>query len=591
MLPWDASSPPTDGPSVARNEWCIEVAPARHLTRPMTGPAADRAGVRDTRGLSVYQGRVTSGLSDIDRRTPPRHGAPPVNAVAGIVAVGAALGVGELVAVFVSPDSSPYFAVGSTVVDHSPLWMREWAINTFGTSDKLALFVVMGVVIAVIAGLCGVLERRRPPIGAVIIVAFAIVGVVAALGRPGASASFVVPSLLAGAVGVVALRVLIGILDGDSTVHAAGADADSDDGNRPLRAPLSRRFVLSAAAIAAAAVAAGAIGRIKLASAARTVADRAALRLPIPANPAPPVPATADIGVDGATPFVTDNADFYRIDTALQVPQLTTENWQLRVHGMVEKEFTLSWDELLKMPMTERLVTLTCVSNEVGGDLIGNARWLGVRMKDLLDRAGVRPGANMLLSSSSDGWTCGTPVSAITDNRDALLAIGMNGEPLPIEHGYPVRQVIPGLYGYVSATKWVVDWELTTFSAAQAYWTTRGWSATGPIKISSRIDRPSSGSDVRAGPVVIAGTAWAQHAGIAQVEVRVDDGPWEQASLATDYSNDTWRPWKYVWQASSGNHTIACRAVSKDGLVQTSDNADPIPDGATGLDTRAYTIA
>ncbi|MGC5247103.1 molybdopterin-dependent oxidoreductase [Gordonia sp. DT219] len=541
---------------------------------------------------------VTSELDDTPRHAPARRVGAPVNAIAGIVAVGAALGIGELVAALISPESSPYFAVGSTVVDHSPLWMREWAISTFGTSDKLTLFVVMGVVIAVIAGVCGVVERRRPPIGSVVIVVFAIVGMITALGRPGATATFVLPSLLGGAAGVVALRILIGILTLDAGKDESGEDpvdtddpADAEDRRGGLGAPTSRRFVLAAAGIAAVAVAAGALGRTLLAGAAKTLADRNAVRLPAPADPAPPVPAAADIGVPGTSPFVTGNADFYRIDTALQVPQLTTGDWKLRVHGMVDNEFSLSWDELLRMPLTERLVTLTCVSNEVGGDLIGNARWLGVRMKDLLDRAGARPGANMLLSTSSDGWTCGTPVSAISDNRDALLAIGMNGQPLPIEHGYPVRQVIPGLYGYVSATKWVVDWELTTFSAAQAYWTTRGWSATGPIKIASRIDRPSSGSSLRAGQVIIAGTSWHQHTGIARVEVRVDNGPWAPATLAADYSDDTWRPWKYEWHATPGAHTVACRAIGKDGQVQTAALADPVPDGATGLDTRTYTVS
>ncbi|QUD82284.1 molybdopterin-dependent oxidoreductase [Gordonia polyisoprenivorans] len=538
---------------------------------------------------------VASGLDpdpDTVRHAPGRRVPVPVNALTGIIAVAAALGAGELVAAFISPESSPYFAVGSSVVDHSPLWMREWAISTFGTSDKLALFVVMGVVIAILAGVCGLAERRRPPIGSIVIVVFAIVGVVASLGRPGASATYMLPSLFAGAAGVIALRILVGILDADAeTARAQTAPSeDSDDSPGVLHAPASRRFVLTAAGIAAAAVAVGALGRTLLAGAAKTIADRNALRLPAPASPAPPVPASADIGVPGATPFVTGNADFYRIDTALQVPQLTTGDWQLRVHGMVDNEFTLSWDDLLAMPMTERLVTLTCVSNEVGGDLIGNARWLGVRMKDLLDRAGVRPGANMLYSTSSDGWTCGTPVSAITDNRDALLAIGMNGQPLPVEHGYPVRQVIPGLYGYVSATKWVVDWELTSFDKAQAYWTSRGWSQLGPIKISSRIDRPSS-SDLPAGQVVLAGTSWHQHTGIAGVEVRIDDGPWEQATLATDYSDDTWRPWKYVWQAGAGQHTVTCRAIGKDGQVQTSATADPVPDGATGLDSRTYSIS
>ncbi|MGW0035337.1 molybdopterin-dependent oxidoreductase [Gordonia sp. NPDC003376] len=503
---------------------------------------------------------------------------------AGLIAVGAALAAGELVAVMVSPDAAPFLAVGSTVVDHTPTAVREWAITTFGTSDKVALFTGMAVIIALIAAGCGLLERRWPPAGSVVIAAFGLLGVLAALGRPGSTASFAVPSIAAATVGVVVLRILVGLIG-----HRGGS-AGPDAAGEETGTGVTRRFVLTAAAIAAAAAAVGAIGRALLADAAATVADRARVLLPTPARPAPPVPADANLHVPGANRFVTANADFYRIDTALQVPRLTTEGWSLRVHGMVDEEFTLDWDELVAMPMTERLVTLTCVSNEVGGDLIGNARWLGVPMAALLDRAGVRPGATMLLSTSSDGWTCGTPVSAVTDNRDALLAIGMNGEPLPIEHGYPVRQVVPGLYGYVSATKWVVDWELTTFSKARAYWTDRGWSATGPIKIASRIDRPSSRGDLPAGDVVVAGTAWCQHVGIEAVQVRVDDGPWQEATLAADYSDDTWRLWRYDWAATPGVHRVECRAVGKDGRVQTSQIADPVPDGATGLHSRQFTV-
>ncbi|NDK88581.1 molybdopterin-dependent oxidoreductase [Gordonia desulfuricans] len=525
------------------------------------------------------------------RRSPTGIGASTVAAlVAGLIAVGAALAAGELVAVMVSPDATPFLAVGSTVVDHTPTAVREWAITTFGTSDKVALFTGMAVIIALIAAGCGLLERRWPPVGSVVIAVFGLLGVLAALGRPGSTASFAVPSIAAAIVGVVVLRVLIGLIGARGTTPATATATDGTDTTETADAGVSRRFVITAAAIAAGAAAVGAIGRALIADAAATVADRARVLLPTPAHPAPPVPADADLHVPGATRFVTPNADFYRIDTALQVPRLTTEGWSLRVHGMVDEEFTLDWDDLVAMPMTERLVTLTCVSNEVGGDLIGNARWLGVRMADLLERAGVRPGASMLLSTSSDGWTCGTPVSAITDNRDALLAIGMNGEPLPIEHGYPVRQVVPGLYGYVSATKWVVDWELTTFSKARAYWTDRGWSATGPIKIASRIDRPSSRGDLPAGNVVIAGTAWCQHVGIEAVQVRVDDGPWQPATLAADYSEDTWRLWRFDWAATPGVHRVACRAVGKDGRVQTSQIADPVPDGATGLHSRQFTV-
>ncbi|MFW0783016.1 molybdopterin-dependent oxidoreductase [Gordonia sp. CPCC 206044] len=512
--------------------------------------------------------------------TSREHGRLGAAAGAGVVAVGAAVATGELFAVMVDPGSSPYFAVGSSVVDHSPTGIREWAISTFGTGDKVALFVGLGIVIAVIAAGCGVAERLRPPTGTVVIGLFGVVGVLAALGRPTARWTYAVPSVAAGIVGIIVLRVLIGILRSDARLQP-GTDGS---------ARVDRRFVLTAGGVAVLAVAVGALGRRMLADTAHTLADRGRVLLPTPRSPAPPVPAAVGFDVAGATPFVTGNDDFYRIDTALQVPNLTTADWHLRIHGMVDEEIRIGWDELLALPMTERFVTLTCVSNEIGGDLIGNARWLGVPMKTLLDRAGARPGADMLLSRSADGWTSGTPISAITDGRDALLAIGMNGEPLPVEHGYPVRQVIPGLYGYVSATKWVVDWKITRFGDEQAYWTSRGWSALGPIKLCSRIDRPRSRSSHPQGEVVIAGTAWAQHTGIAAVEVRIDDGDWEPAELATEYSLDTWRPWLFRWTATPGEHRVRCRAIDKEGRRQIETYASPIPDGATGLDARSYTI-
>lgn len=501
-------------------------------------------------------------------------------AIAGVVAVGAGLAVGELAAVAIGPDASPYFAVGSMVVDHTPTGVREWVISTVGTSDKLVLFVVMGVIMAVIAAGCGVAERLRPPAGAVVAGLFGVVGVIAALTRPNADWTHAIPSVLAAVIAVVVLRILIGMLRPADAREATATDSSG----------VTRRFVLTAVGIGVVALAVGAVGRRMLADTARTIADRAGVKLPAPSSPAPPVPAGANLDVPGATPYVTDNADFYRIDTALQVPAMTTDQWSLRIHGMVDQEVHLSWHDLLAMPMTERVVTLTCVSNEIGGDLVGNARWLGVPMKTLLDRAGVRPGADMLLSTSVDGWTCGTPVSAATDGRDALLAVGMNGDALPVEHGYPVRQVIPGLYGYVSATKWVVDWELTKFSDAHAYWTTRGWSTLGPIKLASRIDRPASGSSQQRGEVVIAGTAWAQHTGVGAVEVQVDDSAWQPAQLATEYSIDTWRQWRFTWVASPGEHTVRCRATDKNGRQQVATIASPIPDGATGLDTRTYTV-
>jgi DMSO/TMAO reductase YedYZ molybdopterin-dependent catalytic subunit len=288
------------------------------------------------------------------------------------------------------------------------------------------------------------------------------------------------------------------------------------------------------------------------------------------------------VNVPGVTPFIMPNEQFYRIDTALVVPQLDTAGWKLKVHGMVEREVTIDWATLLSKPMQDCLVTLMCVSNEVGGNLTGNAVWTGWPVRELLKMAGPGPGADMVLSTSSDGWAAGTPLSALTDDRHALLAIAMNGQPLPFEHGFPVRMVVPGLYGYVSATKWVTDLKVTTFAADEGYWTPRGWSALGPVKTESRIDVPRSGDRVSAGKVAVAGIAWAQHRGITAVQVRVDDGPWQAARLAEEPSVDSWRQWVLPWQAVKGNHTITVRATDSEGVVQTPTQAPPEPDGATG---------
>jgi DMSO/TMAO reductase YedYZ molybdopterin-dependent catalytic subunit len=316
------------------------------------------------------------------------------------------------------------------------------------------------------------------------------------------------------------------------------------------------------------------------------VADaRRDLTLPAPAEPARPVPPGTDLDVGGLTPWRTDSAKFYQVDTAIFPPQVKPSDWSLRIHGRVGRELRLSFAELLDRPLIERDITLTCVSNEVGGNLAGNARWLGVRLADLLSEAGVRPDADQILSRSADGWTCSTPTAVVMDGRDAMLAVAMNGEPLPVRHGFPVRMVVPGLYGYVSATKWVVDLELTTFDDEQAYWTTRGWGAKGPIKVASRIDVPDDTSTIRAGRTAVAGVAWSQHTGIRGVEVRVDDGPWRPAKLAAVPSADTWRQWVYDWDAKPGDHKIAVRATDEAGTVQTDRRADPYPDGATGWHT------
>ncbi|SHN45569.1 molybdopterin-dependent oxidoreductase [Cryptosporangium aurantiacum] len=344
-----------------------------------------------------------------------------------------------------------------------------------------------------------------------------------------------------------------------------------------------RTFFWIAGGAATAAVAAGGVGR--LLARWRGVSDqRAAIRLPAPASPAPPVPAGASLDVPGITPLTTANDTFYRVDTAFVLPQVDPRSYRLRIHGRVRRELTLTYQDLLDLPLVERDITLACVSNEVGGDLLGNARWLGVRLADVLDRADPHPDADQLVGRSADGWTCGTPTAACRDGRDALLAVGMNGVPLPIAHGFPVRMVVPGLYGYVSATKWLVDLELSRFDDFDAYWVPRGWSQQAPIKTSSRIDTPRQ-SDRVSGTVTVAGVAWAQRRGISRVEVRVDGGQWQQATLADADSVDTWRQWRWDWdatEAGGGRHTLEVRATDATGAIQSGTERPPAPNGSEG---------
>jgi len=371
--------------------------------------------------------------------------------------------------------------------------------------------------------------------------------------------------------------------------------ASSADGGRPADGGsvdgIDRRRFLGWAGGAAVLGALAAAAGYALQSGARAVtAIRDTITLPKPASTVS-IPSDAELDIEGLAPVVTPNAQFYRIDTALAVPAVDPETWSLRIHGMVDEEVTLTWDELLALPLEESATTLACVSNEVGGNLIGNAVWLGYPIRELLARANPSADADMVLSRSVDGFTASTPLAVLQDDRNAILAVGMNGEPLPPEHGFPVRMVVPGLYGYVSATKWVVDLEVTRFDLATAYWTDRGWSPMGPIKLQSRIDVPRSGQSLQAGTITVAGVAWHQHVGIAAVDVQVDDGPWQPAELAEAISIDTWVQWRFDWDADPGTHTLRVRATDADGEVQTSRVQGVVPDGATGLDERTVTVA
>ena len=499
-------------------------------------------------------------------------------ALAGAVSALVTLAVAHLVATLLAPGASPLGAVGDAFIDLTPRWLKDAGIAAFGVNDKVALLVAMLVVIAGLAAASGVLAHRAPVAGTGAVMALGGVGAIAAASRADATSFAAVPSLVGAAVGAVCLAVLVGRLHRTTPVDAPPTGADR------------RSFLQLAAGLTAAALLAAAAGSV-VGSVRRTAAAaRDLLTLPRPARAAPAVSAGAQSPVAGVVDVVTANEDFYRIDTAFVVPQVDPETWRLRVHGLVEREVAMTFDELLDADLVEAWVTLTCVSNPIGGDLAGNARWLGLPVREVLAMARPLPGADMVLSRSADGFTASTPLRVLTDARDALLAIGMNGEPLPLEHGFPVRMVVPGLYGYVSATKWLVDLEVTRFADQQAYWTQRGWSELGPVKTASRIDVPRTGARLAAGTVAVGGTAWAQHTGITAVEVQVDDGPWEAAILADEISVDTWRQWSWHWAATSGEHTLRVRASDPVNGPQTGEQVGVLPDGATGWHEIAVTV-
>jgi DMSO/TMAO reductase YedYZ molybdopterin-dependent catalytic subunit len=502
-------------------------------------------------------------------------------AACGVVSALVTLALAEAVAVFAGATSSPLFAVGSWIVDLAPPGFKEWVITVFGTSDKPFLFVCLGILLAVLAVCVGILEWFKRPLGSLLLILIAVVAGIGVLTRAGASIWSVAPTLLGMILGVLVLHETI-------TRLRRWQQTDAEPRRIPSRDPMlaRRSFIRFVGLTAGAAIIVGLGARAINAGSAAVATLREAIKLPRAAVASPPVPAGADLAVPGISSYVTPNGDFYRIDTALQVPALNPDDWSLHITGMVDNEVTISFAELAALPLTERMITLACVSNEVGGDLVGNALWLGYPIRELLAKAGPQAGADMVLSRSSDGFTAGTPLGVLTDDGvDALLAIGMNGDPLPLEHGFPVRMVVPGLYGYVSATKWVVELTVTTFSKAMGYWTDKGWSEKGPVKTASRIDTPRDGASFAAGKKAIAGVAWHQHTGISKVEVRIDNGAWQQARLADSISADTWKQWVLEWDADAGDHTIEVRATDATGQAQTSHQAPPAPDGSTGWHT------
>ena len=496
--------------------------------------------------------------------------------LAGLLAGAVAVGVGQFAASLIAQVSSPVIAVGSAAVGLAPAPVKNFAISAFGSNDKIALLTGIYVLLALYAIVLGVLGTRRLAYGLAGLAAFTVIGLVAAATRPGSTPAWLLPTFAAAA---AAAAVLVIMLRNAPARTTATALTDTQ-----------RRWFLRTGVVAVGVAAvAGLAGRV-LAERGAVTSARARLRFPRPARTAPPLPPGTSLDIPGLTPFVTPDPSFYLVDIELVRPQVDPSGWQLRIHGMVEREVVINFSDLLRRPLTEAWITLCCVSNPVAGPYIGNAKWLGAPLASLIREARPRAGADQILSTSVDGYTSGTPVETVLDGRNALLAVSMNGQPLPVSHGFPARMVVPGLYGYVSATKWVTDIKLTKFSAETAYWAQRGWSQQAIIKTESRIDVPSGSTTLTAGRTPVAGVAWAQHRGIDAVHVRVDRGPWHEARLAAVPGIDTWRQWAWEWDATPGNHLIEARATDGTGHTQTATGAPPEPNGASGYPQVTVTV-
>jgi DMSO/TMAO reductase YedYZ molybdopterin-dependent catalytic subunit len=518
--------------------------------------------------------------------------------LAGLLAAAVALAFGELVAGLSSQLSSPVISVGNRVVDAVPRQVKDFAIETFGTNDKKALLIGIYSFAALFGFVLGILAGRRFLLGAIGIGLFGAVGVWAAGQEVGAPWWAGAPSVIGAVFGIAALALLLATIPHaahpgsvDRVLHRRSPVPPERAG--PVETPTDgifarRGFLKMSGAVVVVGGLAAAGGRW-LQGRYSAASSRLAVKLPKPTEPVAPLAKAATIDLEGISPFITPNKDFYRIDTNLTVPQLAAEDWSLEIKGMVDDELEFSYEDILGMDMIEERITMTCVSNEVGGGLVGTATWLGVPLDDLLGRAGIEEGADQIVGRAFDGFTTGFPVDTL-DGRPAMLAVGMNGEPLPLVHGFPARIIVPGLYGFVSATKWLTEIELTTFADFDQYWVKKKWSDRGPIKTMSRIDTPKGLGKVKAGKARIGGVAWAQTRGIDKVEVKLDDGPWQEAKLAEEDSTITWRQWTYEFEATSGRHQVTCRATDGTGKTQTEDRAKPFPNGASGWHSVAFLV-
>ncbi len=501
-----------------------------------------------------------------------------VNFGAGILAALAGTAAGHLVASLLNPAASPVLAVGTAVINLTPTPIKVWAVRELGTADKPVLIGSVLVGTLVLAGVAGVIAHKRLAAGASLLVLLVAAAGAAALAQPAAGPLDAVPSIVTAIVGLV---VLVYLARGGGTPRAAFT------GSRGVPSTSRRGFLVGAGVLTGAAVVLAGTGQLII-RARNKISD---IVLPQAAKPLPPLGAGLEASYPGVSPFVTPLEKFYRVDTNLAAPIVDLGGWTLSVDGDVQNKLNLSFADLMAMDVVEHDITLTCVSNEVGGSLVGSARWLGVPLKDVLDLAGVGDKADQVLSTAVDGFTISTPLKTALDGRNTMLAFGMNGQPLPREHGFPVRLITPGIYGYVGATKWLQRLTLTTFAKQEAYWTKRKWAIDAPIKLSSRVDTPRPLSTIGAGKTVIGGVAWAQPDGIAKVEVRLDGGQWQEAKLGPSGGEEYWRQWYLPWDAKSGSHQIAVRATNLLGEVQTEKRATGFPDGSSGVQEVVVTVS
>ncbi|MDJ1114917.1 molybdopterin-dependent oxidoreductase [Microbacterium dauci] len=509
-------------------------------------------------------------------------------ALSGVVAGAVFLAVAELAALLFARTASPILAVGAFVIDIVPRPLKELAITTFGEYDKIALLAGLGLAVFIASAIAGILQYVRPHLGAIGIVLAGVLSGAAIVTRAEATLLAYLPPIF-GTAGGVAMLVILSRRLRAWRAETLGSAVPENPADRPGYD--RRRFLIGTSVAGVSAVVVGIAGRTISAVTSSAEAIRKAVKLPSPRTTVT-IPSGAEFDIRGISPLITPNKDFYRVDTALTIPTVDPESWSLVIDGMVDQRVELTFQDLLAMGLDEYAVTLTCVSNEVGGGLVGNAIWQGVPLRDVLKMAGPSTDADMVLSRSVDGYTASTPLSALTDDGiDAILAVAMNGEPLPPEHGFPVRMVVPGLYGYVSATKWVTELKVTTFAEDEAYWTPRGYSAEAPIKFASRLDTPKSGTPVEAGKVPLAGVAWAQTVGIERVEVSVDDGEWMPAKLSNPINEDTWVQWMLEWDATPGTHYVAVRATNKNGDLQIEERAPIAPDGSSGWQRSLITVS